>query len=264
MKSLALFTFACFMLALSSRFYAIKTSEKIQKKILANQESSPTNFFTIPTTQLMTDLQKLEEVLDKDVIEEQKQKDRSAALDSLAQMREEFELSFLASSENLIELKNYQAQINRFAEENDIQTLNTENFDILNIFYLMIVERMDFRSINEMSSLSDLFTPNELRRIESYVITKDFLNEVFQYKNISPGPDTLNEFQRSIASFEGGDDEDFLSEYAKNEEGKALDLTFEDGYIDDEIVRKNLKRVDYNEEQISEVLQGYEEYYERY
>jgi hypothetical protein len=55
-------------------------------------------------------------------------------------------------------------------------------------------------------------------------------------------------------------------QYVKNEEGAALELEAEfiDGYVDEELVREKLKRINYNEEQISEVIQGYEQEFERY
>lgn len=266
MKPLALFTFTCFLLALGSRFYAVRTSEKIQRKIVTQKSHSEPNLFSQPTTQLMTDLQRLEEVLDEDTLRKEKQKEHELALEKIAQMREEFETSFMSPTDNLIFLKQMQDQIHRFADENDIRALNTEFYDIFDLFYLMIFERMDFRAINEMRSLSELYTPNELERIGNYTVTADFLTEIYQFKNIPLTQDNLESFERSIASFEEGAQEDFFTEYIKNEEAAALELEAEvfDGYVDEEMVREKLKRINYNDEQISEVIQGYEQEFERY
>lgn len=266
MKPLALFTFACFLLALGSRFYALRTSEKIQKKIAIQKSQPQPNLFSQPTTQLMADLQRLEEVLDEDTLREEKQKEHEMALEKIAQLREEFETSFMSPNDNLIFLKQMQDQIHRFADENDIPALNTEVYDIFDLFYLMIFERMDFRAINEMRSLSELYTPSELKRIGDYTVTPAFLTEIFQFKNIPLTEDNLQSFERSIASFDEEVQEDFFTEYMKNEEAAALELEAEviDGYVDEEMVREKLKRINYNEEQISEVIQGYEQEFERY
>lgn len=266
MKPLALFTFACFLLALGSRFYAVRTSEKIQRKIAVQKSKPQPSLFSQPTTQLMADLQRLEEVIDEDTLQEEKQKEYQLALEKITELREEFELTFMSPTDNLIALKQMQDQIHRFADENDIPTLNSEVYDIFDLFYLMIFERMDFRAINEMRSLSELYTPSELKRIGDYTVTADFLTEIYQFKNIPLTEDNLESFQRSIASVNEEDQEDFFTEYIKNEEGAALDLEAEflDGYVDEEMVREKLKRINYNEEQISEVIQGYEQEFERY
>lgn len=268
MKPLALFTFSCFLMALMARIYGLNTTHKIQGRI-AQKNQVQTDFFAQPATELIQELAKLEDVIDKPEREKFQLEKNNTLREEVADLRAEFETAFYEPEDNLVHLLEVQNQIKRKLSEADEKRKLTDELDVFALFYFLIHERMDFPSINEMESSEELFSKIEQAQVEKYIQTDQFYREIFDFKNISLRNQEIEDFKRNIASLEESENEteiNIFEDYIKKKEADALNI---DNYIhgdmiDEQEVRAKLERIKYNDDQVDEYIHGYTDTNERY
>jgi hypothetical protein len=264
MKSMAMTTFIVFTLAVLARGFSQHNTKILQTKTDHNTERL---FEQKNKEQLKADLLALNDVYPKAPSDQHyPQSDLAENIiepELIVLEREYFE-SFI---QNFISFEDIRARQNEIVDlkvKNNKSLLPSDTFDLHLIYYLLIVEGMDIRDINQIQSLYELF-PNdpELANLNRYILSDTFTSEILSYLGVNE-EDHIDQESLALSlvpvdSYHGdlSDATDESSDWIRDQQRAFASE-------EQEAIYKHLQEFRVTPEEVRELVQGYQVSLPRY
>jgi hypothetical protein len=205
MRKLALYALASFLFLWGLNLYIIHNDDlfipklsntkkaKVKRTIASSSSESvekEADEFLIETN--IRELDKIGDVINEKTVKidsEQKAeiKKEKIKFDNEKNLQEKvtlLEQSFLDRRSTVKDIKRLQSEVQELKHKMKLEILNTEKWDPMFVYYLMISENYTYLEINQIKSLSENgITSDELNYINDLIKQKSFKDQVLSFKN---------------------------------------------------------------------------------
>jgi hypothetical protein len=260
MKKLSLYAGACFLILWGINYYLIrddqfsipkltKAKPVMKKNDLVKTDLPPVVEEAKPQSILdsgnVAALEKIGEVINENNVDiDQKTKDdikkEKVKFDNLQNIKEKtaiLEQSYMDKNSSMRDIKRLQGELQDLKIKAKMDINNTEKWDPMFVYYMMIQENYTYSEINQIKSLSENgISKDELNYINELIKEDGFKKQVMGYKN-------TGNVSRAVASF-------------KKSKPKEQD-EFVDGPSNEPAAEEKLIEMNYSQQQKEELATGH-------
>lgn len=167
----------------------------------------------------------------------QKEKNKFDMRKGVSELQSMLEQSFSDPNSSIKDIKKLQNDITEIKNKEGLASLNTEKWDPLFIYYLMINDNYSYSEINNIRSLSESgLSQEEIEYIREQIKTTAFIKKVDEFKTNS------SDKTRSIAS---------ISDHNQKEKDDFIDDVNEGPALEERLIEMN-----YNQDEKEEMTYG--------